>query len=150
MASRTIALTIALTLALAAAALAGPLKGKTYTGKTPTTGTESEHHKASVVSHTISLKVSSNGKKVSVHLSFGRPLFYCSTQEQVTVAETTPATISSSGSFKATIAERFSKSVGPAPISQVITGRFKGSTVSGTIRTEAAECSGSTSFTAHG
>lgn len=151
MASRTIALTFALTLALAAAALAGPLKGKTYTGKTPTMGTESEHHdKIAIVAHSISLKVSSNGKKVSVHLNFGRPLFYCSTQEQVTVAETSPATISSSGSFKATIAERFSKSVGPAPISQVITGHFNGTTVTGTIRTEAAECSGSTNFTAHG
>jgi len=149
MASRTLALTIALTLALAAAALAGPLKGKTYKGTTPTTGTESQHHKVKVVSHTISLKVSSNGKKVSVHLSFGRPLLYCGTQEQVHVAETSPASISSNGSFKATIQERFSKSVGPAPITQVISGHFKGSKVSGTIRTEAAECSGSTSFSAH-
>ena len=95
------------------------------------------------------IEFSINGKKVSVHLSFGRPLFYCSTQEQVTVEETTPATITSNGSFKATIQERFSKSVGPAPITQVVTGRFSGSKVSGTIRTEAAECSGSTSFSAH-
>jgi hypothetical protein len=149
MASRTLALTIALTFALAAVALAGPLKGKTYKGSSSSTGHESEHHKVRVVSHSISLKVSSNGKKVTVHLSFGRPLFYCSTQEQVHFAETSPATIASNGSFKATIQERFSKSVGPAPITQIVTGRFSGSKVSGTIRTEAAECSGSTSFSAH-
>ncbi len=149
MASRTIALTIALTLALAVAAFAGPMKGKTYKGSSATTGQESEHHKVKVASHSISLKVSSNGKKVSVKISFGRPLFYCSTQEQVHVAETSPATISSSGSFKATIQERFKKSVGPAPITQVVSGHFNGNKVSGTIRTEAAECSGSTSFSAH-
>ena len=102
-----------------------------------------------MASHSISLKVSSNGKKVSVHISFGHPLFYCSTQEQVHVEETSPAKISSNGSFKATIAERFSKSVGPAPITQVVSGHFNGNKVSGTIRTEAAECSGSTSFSAH-
>ena len=102
-----------------------------------------------MVGHSISLKVASNGKKVSVKISFGHPLFYCSTQEQTHVAETSPATISSNGSFKATIAERFSKSVGPAPITQVVTGKFSGSKVSGTIRTEAAECSGTTSFSAH-
>ncbi|HTY96036.1 MAG TPA: hypothetical protein VMB91_03280 [Solirubrobacteraceae bacterium] len=149
MASRTLALTFALTLALAAVAFAGPLKGKTYNGTTSTTGQEGEHHKVKVVGHTISLKVASNGKKVSVKISFGHPLFYCSTQELTHVAETSPATISSNGSFKATIAERFSKSVGPAPITQVVTGRFSGSKVSGTIRTEAAECSGTTSFSAH-
>jgi len=149
MAPRTLALTFVLTLALAAAAFAGPLNGKTYKGSSSSTGQESEHHKVRVVSHSISLKVSSNGKKVSVHISFGRPLFYCSTQELVHVAETSPAAISSSGSFKATIQERFSKSVGPAPITQVVTGHFSGSKVSGTIRTEAAECSGSTSFSAH-
>jgi len=149
MASRILALTIALTLALTAAALAGPLKGKTYKGTTPTTGTEKEHHKVRIVSHSISLKVSSNGKKVSVHLSFGSPLLYCGNQEKVSVEETSPAPISSSGSFKASIQERFSKSVGPAPITQVISGHFNGSKVSGTIRTEAAECSGTTSFSAH-
>jgi hypothetical protein len=149
MASRTLALTFALTLVMAAAALAGPLNGKTYKGATGSTGTEAEHHKVRVASHSISLKVTSNGKKVSVHISFGRPLFYCSTQEQVHVAETTPAKISSNGSFKATIGERFTQSVGPAPITQVISGRFSGKTVTGTIRTEAAECSGSTSFSAH-
>jgi len=149
MASRTIALTIALTLALAAAAFAGPVGGKTYKGSTSTTGSEAEHHKVKVASHAITLKVASNGKKVSVKISFGKPLFYCSTQQQTKVAETSPAKISANGSFKATIQERFTKSVGPAPITQVVTGRFSGSKVSGTIRTEAAECSGSTSFSAH-
>jgi len=149
MASRTLALTLALTLVMAAAALAGPLNGKTYKGSTGSKGTEAAHHKVSVISHSISLKVASNGKKVSVHISFGRPLYYCTTQEQVHVEETSPAKISSNGSFKATIAERFTQSVGPAPITQVISGRFNGKTVTGTIRTEAAECSGSTTFSAH-
>jgi len=148
MASRTLALTLALTLVMAAAALAGPLNGKTYKGSTGSTGT-AEHHKVGVISHSISLKVSSNGKKVSVHISFGKPLFYCSTQEQVHVEETSPVKISSNGSFKATIAERFNQSVGPAPITQQISGRFNGKKVTGTIRTEAAECSGSTTFSAH-
>jgi hypothetical protein len=149
MAPRTIVLTLALTLAVSAAALASPLKGKTYRGTTASKGEESEHHKVPVPSHSISLKVSSNGKKVSVHLSFGRPLFYCGTQEQVHYETTSAANISGSGSFRASIAERFTNSVGPAPITQVISGRFNGHSVSGTIRTEAAECSGTTTFSAH-
>lgn len=149
MAMRTVSLALVLTLALCAAALAGPLKGKTYKGSTPSTGRDSEHHTVKVASHSINLKVSSNGGKVSVHLSFGQPLFYCGTQEQVHVQETSPTKISANGSFKATILERFTKSIGPAPITQVISGRFSGKKVSGTIRTEAGECSGSTSFSAH-
>jgi len=152
MAPRTLVLTLALTLAISAAALAAPLKGKTYKGTTPTTGRDSEHHKVKIVSHAVSLKVSSNGKKVSVHLSFGRPLLYCQTQSEVHYQETTPAKISGSGGFRATIAERFTKSVGGAPITQVISGRFSGHTVKGTIRTTAEGekfCEGTTTFSAH-
>ena len=152
MAKRTLALTLSLTLALAVTALAAPLKGKTYKGSTPKFGSDSEHHKVAITVHSISLKVSSNGKKVSVHLSFGRPLLYCQTSSEVHVQETTPAKISGSGSFKATIAERFTKSVGGAPITQIVSGRFSGHNVKGTIRTTAEGekfCEGTTTFSAH-
>jgi hypothetical protein len=153
MAPRTLALTLALTLAITVSALAaGPLKGKTYKGTTPKFGTSLEHHKTAVPSHTISLKVSSNGKKVSVHLSFGHPILFCQTKSEVHVEETTPAKISGNGSFKATIAERFQKSVGGAPVTQVVTGRFSGHNVTGTIRTEAENekfCEGTVAFSAH-
>jgi len=149
MAKRILALTLSLTLVLAGAALAAPLKGKTYKGSTPTSGVDHEHHKQKLVSHTISLKVSSNGKKVTVHMSFGHPLFYCGTQSEVHYQTTSPAKITSSGAFKATILERFTNSVGGAPITQIVSGHFNGKSVKGTIRTEAAECSGSTSFSAH-
>jgi hypothetical protein len=150
MAPRTIALTLALTLAIAAGALAaGPLKGKTYKGTTPKIGLSSEHNKTALVAHTISLKVSSNGKKVTVHLSFGHPLFYCQSKLETHFETTSAAKISSNGSFKATIQERFTNSVGGAPITQQISGKFSGSKVTGTIRTEADVCSGSVSFSAH-
>ena len=103
------------------------------------------------MSHTVSLKVSSNGKKVTVHLSSGA-LLYCQTPSEIHYQETTPAKISGSGGFRATIAERFTKSVGGAPITQVISGHFSGQTVKGTIRTTAEGekfCEGTTTFSAH-
>ena len=78
------------------------------------------------------------------------PLLYCNTTEQLHSQSTKAASISGSGSFQATINERFKSGPGAAAIVQVVSGRFSGGSVSGTVHTEAGECGGSTSFSAKG
>jgi hypothetical protein len=148
---RTLAATLALTLAISAAALAsGPLKGKTYEGGVPSTGTRSERHRL-VNLHAggnIILRVAGNGKSVTVRFSSSSPVLYCNTTKTLKVQSTKAARIYGSGTFKASISERFVAGPGLPPIVQVVSGRFSGHTVKGTIHTEAAECSGVTSFSA--
>jgi hypothetical protein len=143
-------ITLALTLAAGTAALAGPLRGKTYEGGVPATGVRSEgHHVVRVhAGGNIVLRVAGNGRSVTVRFSSSSPVLYCNTTKLLLVQSTRSAPISGSGSFRAAISERFSVGPGLAPITQVVSGRFSGGFVSGTIQTNAAECSGSTSFSA--
>jgi hypothetical protein len=146
---RTLALAALATVALAAAALAGPLSGKTYRGHTGSSGTNREGYHLTLSPSTISLSVGSNGKAVYVRFSASSPILYCETSEHLHTQSTKWAPISHSGSFRATIAERLSTGTsGAAPITQVISGKFSGHTVKGTVQTQAAECSGTTSFSA--
>jgi len=143
---------LSLTLAISATALAGPLAGKTYQGRTGSSGVDGEghSHRLSAAVSAITLRVSSNGRSVTVHFPSSHPLLYCNTTEQLHSQSTKAASISGSGSFQATINERFKSGPGAAAIVQVVSGRFSGGSVSGTVHTEAGECGGSTSFSAKG
>jgi len=147
---RTLAASLALTLAVSTAALAsGPLKGKTYQGSVPTTGVSSKGHRVPLHSSgNVVLRVAGNGRSVTVRFSSSSPVLYCNTTKALQVQTTKPAQISGSGTFRASINERFAAGPGPPAIVQVVSGRFSGHTVKGTIHTEAAECSGTTTFSA--
>jgi hypothetical protein len=149
-AHHTVAITLALTLAGSAGALAaGPLKGKTYEGRAPSSGVNSERHQQRThATGNIILRVAGSGTSVTVRFSSSSPILYCITQQQVHRQSTKPASISSGGTFKAAIGERFAAGPGPPAIVQVVTGRFSGRTVRGTIHTQAGECSGVTTFSA--
>jgi hypothetical protein len=150
MAHRTFAITLLLTLAISVGAFAaGPLKGKAYEGKAASSGVNSEGQRQRLnVTGPITLGVSASGKSVSVRLPSSYAILYCTTGQHLHSQSTKPAAISRSGSFRATVGERFSASSGPPAVTQVVTGQFSGSTVKGTIHTEAGECSGSTTFSA--
>jgi len=149
--SPTLAAVAALTLAGAASALAaGPLKGKTYQGGAPLTGVTSEghHHIRLYAGGYITLRVARSGKSVSVRFTSPWPVLYCHTQQKLHVQSTKAATISRAGSFTATIVERFAAGPGSNSITQVVTGRFSGHTVKGAIHTHAAECGGTSTYSA--
>jgi hypothetical protein len=74
------------------------------------------------------------------------PVLYCFTPKTLRVQAGRAARISRSGTFSASIEERFYPGPGLPPITQVVTGRFNGRIVTGTIETRAAECSGRTTF----
>jgi hypothetical protein len=149
-AHRAFAVTLALTLVSSAGALAaGPLKGKTYEGGAPSSGINSEHHRTRThATGTIILQVASRGTSVTVRFSSSSPILYCISQQQLHKQSTKPASISGNGTFKAAIAQRFAAGPGPPAIVQLVTGKFSGRTVTGTIQTHAAECGGVTRFTA--
>ena len=147
-AHRTFAITLVLTAAAAASALAaGALKGKTYEGAAPSMGVSQGHHVSTHASGNIILRVAGNGRSVTVRFS-GGPVLYCTTQQQLHVQTTKPATISRSGTFRASIGQRFAAGPGPPAITQVVSGQFSGSSVRGSISTRAAECGGVASFSA--
>ena len=149
-ASGALAVAIALSAAGSASALAAPLKGETYQGGVPTTGVTQEGHHRVVLraGGKILLHVSGSGKSVSVRFSSSSPLLYCRTAQALQVQTTKPTKLSSSGSFRATISQRFKAGPGSPSIVQVISGHISGHTVHGTIQTIAEPCSGSASFTA--
>lgn len=149
--NRALALAFALTLGGTAAALAsGPYRGRTYEGGAPTSGVRYEHRHI-VRLHAggnIILRVAGNGRTVTVGFSSSSPILYCNISKSLRVQSTRPASLSGSGSFKASVSQKFLPGPGLAPITQVLYGRFSGGYVYGTIITEAGECSGSTSFAA--
>jgi hypothetical protein len=147
---RVLALAFALALLISTGALAaGALKGKTYQGKTASSGRDSEGHTQRFKAPgAMSLHVAGSGRAVTVSFPSTVPLLYCFTKEQIQVQSTKPAKVSASGSFRATVEQRFVAGPGEPAIVQVVSGRFSGGNVTGTIRTEAAECSGSTTFSA--
>jgi hypothetical protein len=148
---RTLLIATAVALLGAASALAGPLKGATYSGYLPTSGTANFKHltmKTHPYGGKILLYVSHNGHSVTVKFSNNHPFLYCRVEELLKVQSTKPATISSSGSFTATIGQKFKVEPGEPAITQKITGRFSGSHVSGTITTSAGECGGVAHFSA--
>jgi hypothetical protein len=150
-AHRTSAIALALALAASAAALAaGPLKGKTYEGGAPSSGVDSEgHHHRTHASGHIVIHVASSGKSVTVRFSGSSPVFYCNTEQRVHSQSTKPASVSSGGTFTARIAERFKPGPGASSITQVVTGRFSGRTLRGTIHTRTEPiCSGVANFSA--
>jgi hypothetical protein len=148
------ALAAGLTIALVSAAgalAAGPLRGKTYQGGAPSYGVSSEgHHRVRThATGNVILRVGSSGRSVTVRFSPSSfPVLYCNTQQRIRVQTGKSASISSSGSFKAAVGERFAAGPGPPGIVQIITGRFSGGFVSGKIATHAADCSGVSSFSA--
>jgi hypothetical protein len=144
-----LAATLVLVFAGSTGALAaGALGGRTYEGSAPSMGVDSHGHKLRThASGNIVLRVARNGRSVSIHFG-SAPILYCVTQQQVRVQSTKPASISKSGSFRASVGERFAPGPGAPAIEQVVTGQFSGGTVRGTVRTQAAECSGTASFSA--
>jgi len=155
MANRTLAVVLALTLALAisaAALAAGALNGKRYQGMTSAAGVDGEGHKLPhLTARAMTLKVSSNGRTVSVRFSSSvPPLYDCQTTKTVRAESTKPAKILGDGTFKATVNERFTPGPGQSSITEIVTGRFSGKKVSGTVRTvQPPECTGSASFSAN-
>jgi hypothetical protein len=149
-ARRTLAITLTLTLAGTAGALAaGPLNGKTYEGSTPSYGINEYHERVPVrAGGNIILRVARNGRSVSVRFSSSHPVLYCNTLKALHVQSTKSASISGGGTFRASINERFAAGPGAPAIVQVVTGRFSGRHVSGTIYTNASPCSGSTAYSA--
>ncbi len=144
---------VALATALAGSTVAlaaGPMKGKTYEGSAPATGVSSEGHHALKLREggKITLHVSSNGKSVTVHFTSAHPVLYCNTPKTLQVQNSKSGSISGSGSFKATVNERFSANPGQPSIVQVVTGHFSGGAVSGKIQTSAGDCGGVASFSA--
>lgn len=148
MAKRALPITLLLALVFAAGALAaGPLNGKTYKTTTPSTGYNQRNQKAAINQVPMTLKVSGNGKTVTVHFASTEPLLYCGTKDLLEAQTTQPAKISH-GSFTAKVGERFKPGIGEPPIIQVVTGSFSGHSVHGTIRTEAPPCGGYTTYSA--
>jgi hypothetical protein len=149
-AHRTFAIMLVFTLAGSASALgAGPLNGKTYEGGAPSSGINSEGHRLRThASGNIILRVAGSGRSVTVRFSSSSPILFCNTQQRLYSQSTKPASISSGGAFKAAIGQRFAPGPGLPAIVQVVTGKFSGHTVRGTIHTQAAECSGVTTFSA--
>jgi hypothetical protein len=149
-AHRTATLALALTLTATASALAaGALNGKTYEGGAPSSGVSEGHHVRTYAAGNIILRVSGNGKSVSVRFSSSSPVIYCRPQGPIRVQTSHPASISANGTFKASVGERFSPGPGPPAIVQVVSGQFSGRGVRGTIRTQTGEfCSGVSHFSA--
>jgi hypothetical protein len=147
---RILAVMLALAPVCASSALAaGPLRGKTYEGHAPSSGVDREGHRQHThATGNVVLRVAGNGKSVTVSFSASSPVLYCVTQQQLHVQSTKPASISRSGSFTATIAQRFAAGPGAPSIVQVITGQFSGHTVTGKISTRASECGGVSYFSA--
>ncbi len=147
---RAAAITLVLTFAISAAALAaGPLKGKTYKGAGPSSGVNSEGQKQPLdATSAIALAVARNGKSVTVRFTLTFPVLFCRPSKPLSSQTTKPAKVSASGSFRATVSQRFAAGPGPAAIVQVVSGKFSGRTVKGTIRTEAGECGGVSTFSA--
>jgi hypothetical protein len=144
------AIALALAAGPATSALGGALNGRTYETNVPSSGVNNEGHR--VRTHSggrLVLRVSSNGRSVTVHFTSSSPFFYCNVQQRLRVQSTRPAPLSSNGSFKATIEQRFLPGPGPAAIVQVITGHFSGRAVHGAIRTKQPECGGIAGFSAN-
>jgi hypothetical protein len=155
---RTVAATLMLTLSISVVALAaGPLKGKTYTGRTPASGVGSEGSFSFGAPLPVVLKVSANGKSVTASFpgiseaGTHRAVFYCNVGVALIRQVTKPATISKkTGSFQATILDKLSEEPS-VPLQQIVTGKFNGHTVKGTVHTVTSPgCSGSTTYTATG
>jgi hypothetical protein len=148
-AARIILLGLALLGAIVATAAAGPLRGRTYEGHVAPQGTNSERHRTrDYASGQIVLRVASNGRSLTVRFTSSTPVIYCRPEQSLAVQTTHAASISSSGSFKAAVAERFKAGPGPPSIVQIVTGRFYGGMVYGLVSTHAADCGGVTSFSA--
>jgi hypothetical protein len=151
-AQKTLLVTGALTLVGGAAALAsGPLHGKTYEGGAPSHGITSEgHHPIRLhAGGNIIIRVAGNGGSVTVRFSSPYPVLYCTTGKALQVQKTTSARVSGGGTFQASIEERFKAGPGAPAIVQVVTGRFNGHWVSGTIYTRAGECGGTSTYSAY-
>lgn len=145
----TLMLALAITLVVTPSALARPIGGKTYSGGIPATGTKFQGHHAGKTHANgglISLRVSRSGGSVLVRFTSSWPVLYCVTSKQLRVQSSKASRISGSGSFSAEVTERFNPGPGLPPIVQVVNGRFRGRTVTGTIETRAAECGGRTTF----
>jgi hypothetical protein len=149
-AQRIGAVIVALALAGSGSALAaGAMNGKSYEGVAPSWGVDHEGHKQRTrASGKIVLRVAGSGRSVTVRFTSSSPVLYCNSRQHLQVQSTNSASISKAGTFKASVAQRFSKGPGLPGVVQVVTGKFSGRNVSGTIRTQAGECSGVAHFSA--
>lgn len=148
---RTLFIAVAVALIGSASALAGPVNGGRYVGSLPTSGTADYKHlhlQTYADGEEIILTVAHNGRTVTARFSSNHPFMFCRVEQSLKQQTTTPAAISRSGSFTATIGQKFLVQSGAPAVTQVITGRFSGRHVSGTIRTLAGECGGVSSFSA--
>jgi len=148
--TRTLTIALALALLGASSALGGAVGGKTYLGGIPETGTKFEGHRRAGKTHAygglVSLRVSRSAGTVTVHFTSNWPVIYCYNTKLLRVQRTRAARISRSGSFNASVEQRFSPGPGLPPIVQVISGHFNGRVVTGKIETRAPPCSGATTF----
>jgi hypothetical protein len=147
--TRTLTIALALTLAGASSASAGAIGGRTYLGGIPEWGYkfEGHHHiRTHANGGLVALRVARNGRRVSVRFTSSWPVLYCYTPKQLRVQIGPAARVAGSGSFSASVSERFNPGPGLPPIIQVVSGRFSGRVVTGTIETRAGECSGRTTF----
>lgn len=142
--------TLAALFGLASASGGAALQGRTYEGSAPSSGVENEgHHRIPLrAGGKIVLKVAKNGRTVQVRFTSSSPVLYCQTNERLQVQHSASAKLSQSGSFRATVEERFKAGPGAPGIVQVVTGHFSGRTVRGAIITQAGGCGGATSFSA--
>lgn len=149
---RTLVIAIAVALVGAASALAAPLKGASYVVSLPTSGTavyKHLHMRTYGYLGKLTLTVSHNGRAVTAKFSSKTPFLFCREEQMLGEQTTKAAPISSSGSFTATVDQKFLAQSGEPAITQQIKGRFSGHRVSGTITTQAGECGGVSSFSAN-
>jgi hypothetical protein len=148
--SVTATVALVLALSLASATFAGAIGGKAYVGGIPEVGTKLEGHRGKGKTHAygglLSLRVSRSGKAVTVSFTSSWPVIYCYNTKLLRVQHTRAARISRSGSFTASIEERFSAGPGLPPIVQIVSGRFHGRVATGKIETHAPPCSGVAAF----
>src|SRR5579862_5360077 len=120
--TRTLTIALALALAGSGSAFAGALGGKEYRGGIPEKGVKTEGHIGPGSTHAyhgqVSLRVSRNGSTVRVSFTSPWPVLYCYTTKELQVQRSRSVRISRSGSFTASVEERFSPGPGLPPIMQ--------------------------------
>jgi hypothetical protein len=135
----------------AGAGSGGALAGKTYRGQTSKDYSTGSGSFTEGVPRPLQLKVAKtkNGETVTVTFTGHpvQPLFYCPVGVSLARQATQPASISGDGSFKATVHEHFT-SEPDVPPTDIVSGKFSGRSVKGTITTKAGTCGGTTRFAA--
>src|SRR5947209_2174963 len=117
--TRMLTVVLALILVGASTALGGAIGGKKYVGGIPETGYKYEgHHRGKTHAYggLVSLRVARNGRSVLVRFTSAWPVLYCYPEKLIQVQGGRTARISRSGSFTASVEERFKAGPGLPPI----------------------------------